>query len=98
MRLMLEIDRDVFGRFEGISLGDPDATTVVQQVTIDGLPVWALPQQAPGEGEVLEPPKPFYVHPGSRVRVWISGAFSRVLVLVQKAEQVKAPAQERSAG
>jgi hypothetical protein len=95
--LRLTLALDVVGRFDGVSVCDPDGTTRVELLIIDGVRIWQGPQQIDGEGVVLEPSKPTYLHAGSVARLYMHGAFSRVLLLVQRAEEVKAAAKKEGA-
>lgn len=87
-RFTLDASVLVPGRFDGLTVCDADASTVVAELRIDGVSVWPWPQPAPAEGEVLEPPKPFFLHGGSFVGLLMRGNFSKVLFLLQKAEPV----------
>ena len=96
--LRFTLDRDSLwpGRFDGLALEGADDSTVVAELRIDGVSVWAEPQGAPAEGEVLEAPKPFFLHGQSFVGLLMRGRFARVLFLLQKAEPVL-PAKKEGA-
>jgi len=94
LRLALRIDRETLGRFTGLVVADADETTEVYWVDIDGTAVWSG-SVFPGDGEVLEAPRPVFVHPGSVVLITLRGRFARVLFIVEKAEPVRLPQKEQ---
>lgn len=79
---------DTFGRFAGLIVTGADATTVVRELQIDGAPVWSE-LKYPGEGEVLDAPRPIGVHGRSVVAMRLSGAFERVLLVVERAQRIE---------